>query len=90
MVIEVSSATAAARDICAARRAGQRDANRAVARGESGAERADLDRGREQLVADQAVGRGKREPIHRAARRQAIALRAVPAAILDRTRGADR
>ena len=45
--------------------------------------------GRERLVSDQRVRRRQRQPIHRAARRQAIALRAVAAAVLHRTRRAN-
>ena len=76
-------------DVGVARGARQRDANRAVTRGKRRAERADLDGRREWLVSDQCVGRRKRQTVHRAARRQAIALRAVPAAILHRTGRAD-
>jgi hypothetical protein len=40
-------------------------------------------------ISDQAIGGGERERIHRAARRQAVALRAEAAAVLHRTRRAD-
>src|SRR5262249_4004848 len=59
-----------------------RDANRAVARGEGGAERPDLDTGRKQLIADEAVRRRQRQPVHRPARRQPVALCAGTPAIL--------
>ena len=56
---------------------------KAVARGESRTEQTDLDRCCKEIVAEQRVGHGQREPIHRAARRQAIALGAMTAAVLD-------
>ena len=76
-------------DIGAARRSRERDAHRAFARGEGRAERTDLDRGGERRVSDQRIRRREREPVHRAARRQAVALRAVAAAVLHRTRRPD-
>ena len=76
-------------DLGRALRAGQRHPHRAVARGERRAERSDLDRRRERRIADQRVGDGQRQRVHRAARRQAVALRAVAPGILHRRRGAD-
>ena len=64
----VSDATGAPGDIGIARRARQRDANRAAARREGGAERTDLDAGRERFVADQRIRGRQRQPVHRAAR----------------------
>jgi hypothetical protein len=69
------------------RRARKRNANRPFARREGGAERTDLDRSREQFVSDQTIRSRKREPVHRAARRQTITLGAMPSAVLHRTRG---
>ena len=80
---------AAASDIGTARRARQCDADRSLARREGRAERADLDAGGEQRIADEAIRRRQRQPIHRAARRQAIALGAMTPAILHRTDGAN-
>ena len=76
-------------DVGAARRSRERHAYGAFARGKGRAERADLDRGVEGAVSGQRVCRRERERIHRAARRQAIALRAVAAAVLNRTRGSN-
>ena len=54
-------------DIGIARGAGERDPNRAVARRERRAERADFDRGCERRVADQRIRGRQRQPVHRAA-----------------------
>ena len=52
----------AAGDVGVARGARERDADRAFARGKRRAERADLDRRREQRISGQDIGRRKREP----------------------------
>ncbi len=77
-------------DVGIARGACQGDADRTVARGERGAKRTDLDRGRQWCVANQNVRCGQREPVHRAARRQTVALGAVPSAVLHRACGSNR
>ena len=80
----------AAGDVGVARSAGQRDANRAAARGECRAERADFDRRRKRRVSDQNIRRRQRQPVHRAARRQTVALGAGSAAVLHRACRANR
>ncbi|MGX1282384.1 hypothetical protein AB7M50_001509 [Bradyrhizobium elkanii] len=79
-----------AADIRIARRAGKGDAHRAAACGEAGAERADLHRGGEQVIADQRVGGRQRKPVHRSARHETVALRARTPAVLHRACRADR
>src|SRR5581483_4189238 len=74
----------------AARGAGERNAHGAATRGEGGSERADLDAGGERRVAQQRVGGGKRQSVHRSARHQPVALRAIAAAILHGACGTDR
>jgi hypothetical protein len=76
-------------DFGIARCSGKRDANRALTRGESRAEGADLDRRGERRVTDQTIRRRERQPIHRAARRQAVALCAMASAVLDGARRAN-
>src|SRR5947208_196233 len=56
--------------------------NRTLAGGEGGAERTDFDRRREQFVSDQTIRCRKRKPIRSPARRQAVALGAMSAAVL--------
>ena len=80
----------AAGDIGIARGSRQRDAHRAAARGELCAERTDFDSRRERLIADQRIRGRQRQPIHRAARHQAVALGAGTSAVLYRTCRADR
>jgi len=71
-------------------RGAMRDANRSAARGEARAKWADFNRRSKRRVADERVGRGKREAIHRSAGHEAIALRARTSAVLDRACGANR
>ena len=69
-------------DICITRGARQRDAHGAAACGELGAERTDLDGRGERFVAGQRIRGRQRQPIHRAARHQAITLGAGTSAVL--------
>src|SRR4051794_36547426 len=65
----------------------QADAHRTVTRGKRRTKRPDFDRGGKRCVSDQGVGRGKRKPVHRTARRQAVALGTMTPAVLNRTHG---